>query len=157
MGPIQNKTQFDKICAFVDSARAEGGRILTGGAPLDRPGYFYPPTVIVGLRDGATLVDEEQFGPIIPVIPYTDLDAVIARINAGPYGLTGSIWTTDIERGQAVAARLAVGTGWVNQHGAFDTALPFPLIKASGMGVDYANYGVKGAMRMQVIHTLKMA
>jgi acyl-CoA reductase-like NAD-dependent aldehyde dehydrogenase len=155
MGPIQNRAQFEKIRAFVDDARTAGGRILCGGAPLDRAGYFYPPTVIAGLSDGARIIDEEQFGPIIPVVAYDDLDTVIARINGGPYGLTGSIWTADLARGNEVAARLAVGTGWVNQHGAFDTALPFPQIKASGMGVDYADNGVRSAMRMQVIHALK--
>jgi acyl-CoA reductase-like NAD-dependent aldehyde dehydrogenase len=155
MGPIQNKAQFDKICGYVDGARAAGGRALTGGAPLERNGYFYPPTVIAGLSDGATLVEEEQFGPIMPLIAYDDLDAVIASINAGPYGLTGSIWTADLARGSEVAARLTVGTGWVNQHGNFDPNFPFPLIKASGMGIDWSDYGVKGTMRMQVINAKK--
>ena len=155
MGPIQNKAQFDKICGYVDDARAAGGKILTGGAPLDREGYFYPPTVITGLADGVRVVDEEQFGPIMPVIGYDDLDAVIDAINAGPYGLTGSVWTADLARGAEVAARLDVGTGWVNHHGNFDQRVPFPLIKASGMGMDWADYGVKGAMRMQVINVRK--
>ncbi|MEO7787736.1 MAG: aldehyde dehydrogenase family protein [Sphingomicrobium sp.] len=155
MGPIQNEAQFEKICDFVDDARAAGGRILTGGKPLEREGYFYPPTIIAGLTDGVRIVDEEQFGPIIPVIAYDDLEAVIATINAGQYGLTGSIWTADVARGAEIASRLVVGTGWVNQHGAFDTTIPFPLIKASGMGVDFADCGVTGAMRMQIISARK--
>lgn len=155
MGPIQNKAQFDKICAYVDDAKAAGGQVLIGGAPLEREGYFYPPTVFSGVGDGVKLVDEEQFGPVVPIIAYEDLDAVIARINAGKYGLTGSIWTADLERGAELAARLHVGTGWVNQHGAFDPAYPFPLIKLSGVGIDWDDYGVKGAMRLQVINTLK--
>jgi acyl-CoA reductase-like NAD-dependent aldehyde dehydrogenase len=157
MGPIQNKAQFEKICAFVDEARAAGGNILLGGVPLDRDGFFYPPTVVTGLSDGARLVDDEQFGPVVPIVAYDDLDIVIRNINAGPYGLTGSVWTANLDRGAEIASRLAVGTGWVNQHGAFDVTMPFPLIKASGTGIDYADYGVKGAMRMQVIHTLKSA
>jgi acyl-CoA reductase-like NAD-dependent aldehyde dehydrogenase len=157
MGPIQNKAQFDKICDFVDDAKAAGGKILIGGEPLDRAGYFYPPTVVAGLSDGTRLVDEEQFGPIMPIIPYDDLDDVIARINGGPYGLTGSIWTADPARGAEVAARLDVGTGWVNQHGAFDPRYPFPLIKNSGTGTDWADYGVKGTMRLQVVNALKSA
>jgi acyl-CoA reductase-like NAD-dependent aldehyde dehydrogenase len=157
MGPIQNKAQFDKVCAIVEDAKAAGGRVLTGGAPLPGNGYFYPPTVIADLTDGVRLVDEEQFGPVVPVVKYTDLDQVIEQINKGPYGLTGSVWTADLQRGEQIAARLAVGTGWVNQHGLFDPAVPFPMIKASGMGVDYADYGVKGAMRLQAIHTKKPA
>lgn len=155
MGPIQNKAQFDKICAFVEDARKAGGRVLTGGAPLDGDGYFYPPTVIAGLSDGTRLVDEEQFGPVIPVIAYDDLNAVIARINSGPYGLTGSVWTANLSRGSEVASRLAVGTGWVNHHGNFDIRAPFPLIKASGIGADFADCGVKGAMRLQVVNVRK--
>lgn len=157
MGPIQNKAQFDKICDFVEDAKAAGGRVLIGGEPLNRDGYFYPPTVIAGLSDGTRLVDEEQFGPIMPIIPYDDLDDVIARINSGPYGLTGSIWTANPVHGAEVAARLDVGTGWVNQHGAFDPRYPFPLIKNSGTGTDWADYGVKGTMRLQVVNALKTA
>jgi acyl-CoA reductase-like NAD-dependent aldehyde dehydrogenase len=155
MGPIQNKAQFDKICAFVEDAKAAGGRILTGGAPLERDGYFYPPTIIAGLSDGARIVDEEQFGPIMPIIAYDDLDTVIRNINSGAYGLTSSVWTADLERGAEVASQIAVGTGWVNQHGNFDITIPFPMIKASGIGFDFADYGVKGAMRMQIINVKK--
>ena len=157
MGPIQNKAQFDKICGFVEEAKAQGGRVLIGGAPLPGAGYFYPPTVFAGLSDGCRLVDEEQFGPVLPIVAYDDLDEVIARINAGVYGLTGSIWTADLEEGARVAARLTVGTGWVNQHGAFDPRYPFPLIKNSGMGTDWADHGVKGTMRLQVINVRKAA
>jgi acyl-CoA reductase-like NAD-dependent aldehyde dehydrogenase len=152
LGPIQNKAQFDKVCAIVEDAKAAGARIVCGGAPLDRPGYFYPPTVVADITDGVRLVDEEQFGPVIPVIAYEDLDAVVDRINSGRYGLTGSVWTADVAHGEEVASRLAVGSAWVNQHAAFDGAIPFPLIKASGMGVDYADHGLKATMRMQIIH-----
>jgi acyl-CoA reductase-like NAD-dependent aldehyde dehydrogenase len=155
MGPIQNKVQFDRICDYVEDAERAGGRVLTGGRAIPGNGYYYPPTVITGLADDARLVEEEQFGPIMPIIVYDDLDAVIERINAGPYGLTGSFWTADIPRGLALASRLVVGTGWINQHGNFDLGLPFPLIKASGMGFDFADLGVKGAMRMQVVHAVK--
>lgn len=155
MGPIQNKAQFDKVRAIVEDARAQGGKVLTGGAPLPGGGYFYPPTVVTGIKAGVRLVDEEQFGPVVPVIPYDDLDAVIDEVNAGPYGLTGSIWTEDLDRGAELASRLTVGTGWVNQHGAFDTMVAMPLIKFSGAGIDNGQYGVLGTMRLQVISTKK--
>lgn len=155
MGPIQNKAQFDKVCAIVEDAKAAGGRVLTGGAPLDRDGYFYPPTVIADLRDGVRLVDEEQFGPVIPVVAYDDLDQVIAAINAGPYGLTGSVWTADLALGESVADRLVVGTSAVNQHAPLNAAIPFPMIKSSGMGIDYGDHGVKAGMRLQILNTNK--
>ncbi len=155
MGPIQNKAQFDKVCAIVDDARAAGGRILTGGEPMASDGYFYPPTVVADLTNGVRLVDEEQFGPVIPIVAYDDLDHVIDILNAGPYGLTSSIWTADLDHGAELASRLAVGTGLVNQHGGFDASVPMSLIKQSGIGVDYAEYGVKGAMNLQVINVNK--
>ena len=151
LGPIQNRVQFDKLRNLVADTTAAGGRVVAGGEPLDRPGYFMRPTVFTGLKDGTRLVDEEQFGPVIPVVGYEEVDEVIARINAGPYGLTGSIWTQDAERGEAMAARLKVGSAAVNCHAAFDAAVPFPLIKQSGIGIDYAEHGLKGTMRMQVI------
>jgi acyl-CoA reductase-like NAD-dependent aldehyde dehydrogenase len=151
MGPIQNKAQFEKVIAIVEDAKQAGGQVLAGGAPLDRPGYFFPPTVFVGLGDDTRLVDEEQFGPVLPVIGYDDLDTVIARINAGPYGLTTSIWTEDLDEGERIAARIEVGSAAINRHAAFDQAVPFPMIKQSGMGIDYADHGIKGTMRMQVI------
>ena len=89
LGPIQNKAQFDKVCGFVAEAKAAGGRVVAGGGPLEGEGYFFRPTVFAGLDDGARLVDEEQFGPVIPVVAYDDLDGVIARINGGPYGADG--------------------------------------------------------------------
>lgn len=154
-GPIQNKAQFDKVCAIVEDAKAAGGRVLAGGAPLDREGYFFPPTVIADLKDGVRLVDEEQFGPVLPVIAYDDLQTVIARINAGPYGLTASVWTADLALGEAVAAQLVVGSAAINRHAAFDPGVPFPMIKQSGVGIDYADYGIKGTMRLQVMTTVK--
>jgi acyl-CoA reductase-like NAD-dependent aldehyde dehydrogenase len=154
-GPIQNKAQFDKVCAIVGDAKAAGGRVLAGGAPLDREGYFFPPTVIADLKDGVRLVDEEQFGPVLPVIAYDDLQAVIASVNAGQYGLTASVWARDLAQGEAVAAQLVVGSAAVNRHAAFDPGVPFPMIKQSGMGIDYADYGLKGTMRLQVITTIK--
>ncbi|MET0239113.1 MAG: aldehyde dehydrogenase family protein [Sphingobium sp.] len=155
MGPIQNRAQFDRVCAIVEDAKAAGGRIVAGGAPLDRPGYFYPPTVVTGLCDGTMLVDEEQFGPVIPVVAYDRIDDVIDRINAGPYGLMASVWTADLEEGERIAGRIHVGSAAVNRHAAFDPDVPFPLIKQSGMGVDYADHGIKGTMRLQVITVMK--
>lgn len=152
MGPIQNRAQFEKVRAYVEDAVASGGRVLTGGAPLDREGYFYPPTVVADVSDGVRLVDEEQFGPVIPVVAYDDLEAVIARINSGAYGLTNSVWTADLAQGEALAERIVVGTSAVNQHAPLGAAIPFPMIKASGMGVDYADYGVKSAMRLQILN-----
>ncbi|MDE1150849.1 MAG: aldehyde dehydrogenase family protein [Azospirillaceae bacterium] len=155
MGPIQNKAQFDKVCAIVKDAKAAGGRMAAGGGPVDGPGYFFRPTIVAGLKDGTRLVDEEQFGPVIPVVIYDDVDAVVERINAGPYGLTASVWTKDLDRGEEILGRIAVGMAAVNRHAPFDPKVPFPMIKQSGMGTDYADHGIKGTMRLQAITRVK--
>ncbi len=98
-------------------------------------------------------MDEEQFGPVLPVVAYDDLEHIIATINAGPYGLTASIWTADLALGESIADRLVVGTSAVNQHAPLNATIPFPMIKSSGMGIDYADYGVKAGMRLQIVNT----
>eukprot|EP00929_Paragymnodinium_shiwhaense_P063061 TRINITY_DN31529_c0_g2_i5.p1 TRINITY_DN31529_c0_g2~~TRINITY_DN31529_c0_g2_i5.p1 ORF type:complete len:441 (-),score=79.07 TRINITY_DN31529_c0_g2_i5:105-1427(-) len=91
-GPINNKMQFDKVCGLVEDARKNGATVHAGGEPLPGPGYFFPPTIVSGLSDGQRLVDEEQFGPVLPVVKYSSLDAVIEKANDTLYGLGGSVW-----------------------------------------------------------------
>ncbi|TPW08233.1 MAG: benzaldehyde-derivatives dehydrogenase [Alphaproteobacteria bacterium] len=97
VGPIQNRMQFEKVKKLLDDAR-QRGRVLAGGAPLDRPGYFIPPTIIRDLDDDAPLVREEQFGPVLPVLKYSNIDDVIARANDSEYGLGGQSGSTSISR-----------------------------------------------------------
>lgn len=152
MGPVQNRPQFDRIWALFDEAVANGGRVLTGGQRIDGPGLFIPPTLVEGIGHGVALVDEEQFGPVLPLMRFADEDSAIAMANDSIYGLGGSVWTADIDRGIAFANRLEVGTGWINQHGAFSAALPMPFAKQSGIGMDYAEYGVAEHSRAMLIN-----
>ena len=103
------------------------------------------------------IVDEEQFGPALPILRYDDVDEAIARANASDKGLSGSIWTADVQRGQELAARLECGTAWVNQHSAQPTAnhvlLPFGGVKASGMGRERGDIGLLEYTQTQVINT----
>lgn len=143
LGPVQNRTQFEIVSAFVRQAVEKGGRILTGGNPSDGPGYFYPVTLVADIDHGADLVDKEQFGPALPIIRYTDLDEVIARANDNPAGLGGSVWSSDIDRAKAVAARLECGSVWINRHGAIQPNAPFGGVKQSGIGVEFGAEGLK--------------
>ena len=152
MGPVQNRQQFDRIWSLFDDAVANGARVVTGGARHTGAGLFIPPTLVEGIGHGVALVDEEQFGPVLPLIAFRDEDAVVDMANSGPYGLGGSVWTRDIDRGCALVERLDVGTGWVNQHGAFSAAIPMPFAKESGIGMDYAEYGVAEHMRAMVVN-----
>ena len=151
MGPLQNRMQFDKVNALVEDAKAHGARILCGGSPTGGQGNFYPLTVVADVTDGTRLVDEEQFGPVLPVIRYSDLDEVIARANASEFGLSGSVWSTDLTVAAAVAARLECGTVWVNKHAAIAPNVPMGGVKSSGMGVEFGEEGLAEYTDIQVI------
>ena len=104
MGPIQNKMQFDKVVALVESAKQAGATIVCGGNPTGGPGYFYPLTLVTGLKDGARLVDEEQFGPVLPIIKYSSVDDAVASANRLDAGLGASVWSSDLEAARRVAS-----------------------------------------------------
>ena len=152
LGPIQNRMQYDKVVALVEDARTRGGRILCGGTPLDGPGYFYPVTIIADVAEGMRVVDEEQFGPVLPVIRYTDVEDAIARANASENGLGGSAWSSDPEQARKVASRLECGSAWINNHGAIKPHAPFGGIKASGIGVEFGRQGLEEYTSIQVVH-----
>jgi len=155
MGPIQNKMQFDKVVDLVDSAKKAGATIVCGGEPKGGAGYFYPLTLVTGLQDGARLVDEEQFGPVLPIIKYRDVDAAVASANRLSAGLGASVWSSNVEHAKAVAGRIQAGTVWINQHGMIHPMVPFGGIKGSGYGVEFGVEGLKSVTRPQVISIKK--
>lgn len=153
-GPVQNKAQFDKVKGYIEDAKANG-TIIAGGEVPDRKGYFLPLTVVRDIEDGTRVVDEEPFGPILPVLKYSDLDDAIARANASSYGLGGSVWSSNLERAQEVALRLECGTAWINQHPAFAPNIPFPASKESGIGVEWGPDALDEYTSMQVVNASK--
>ncbi len=155
MGPIQNRMQYDKVVNLVESARQQGGTIVCGGTPKGGPGYFYPLTLVTGLKDGDRLVDEEQFGPVLPIIKYRDVEEAIASANRLNVGLGASVWSTDVEKAKAVASRIQAGTVWINQHGMIHPMVPFGGVKGSGYGVEFGVEGLKAVTRPQVISIRK--
>jgi acyl-CoA reductase-like NAD-dependent aldehyde dehydrogenase len=155
MGPIQNRMQFDKVSRLVDAARAAGADIVCGGRPTGGAGYFYPLTLVTGLRNGAPLVDEEQFGPVLPIIKYKDVEDAIAAANSADVGLGASVWSRDIELARRVAARIEAGTVWINQHGMVHPMVPFGGVKGSGWGSEFGIEGLKAVTRAQVISVPK--
>lgn len=147
LGPVQNRAQFGIVRSILDDTRSRpGARILAGGQALDRPGYFVQPTVVADVTDGARIVDEEPFGPLLPVIRYAEVDDAIARANAGPYGLGASVWGSDPRRATDVASRLHAGMVWVNRHMGADPLAPFGGAKQSGIGRQYGLKGLHGYM-----------
>ena len=155
MGPIQNKPQFDRVSELVSEALAGGATAVTGGGPVDGPGYFFQPTVLTGVSEGTRIVDEEQFGPALPVIPYRDIDDAVARANATTFGLSGSVWSSDVERASAVASQLECGTAWVNTHLGLAPHQPFGGFKWSGVGVENGPWGLAAFTEIQVQHRPK--
>lgn len=152
LGPLQNQNQFDIVKNLVDSAREGGARIAAGGEPAaDLGPLFYRATVVADIEDGAPLVDEEQFGPVIPVIRYSDIDDAVARANASEQGLGASVWSDDIAAAVEVARRLQAGTVWINQHGALNPQVPFGGTKASGYGQEFGAAGLKAVSAPKVI------
>ena len=151
LGPVQNERQFEIVSTFVEDAKQRGGRILTGGARTSGPGYFYPITLVADVDHGCLLVDQEQFGPALPIIRYHDLEEAIAKANDNPSGLGGSVWSSDLEKARKVASRLECGSVWINKHGAIQPNAPFGGVKQSGIGVQFGAEGLKELTTVQTV------
>jgi acyl-CoA reductase-like NAD-dependent aldehyde dehydrogenase len=155
MGPLNNAAQLKKIKALVADAKRQGAKIITGGKTLKGPGYFYRPTLVTEIKEGVRLVDEEQFGPVLPILSYQDLDEVIQRANATPMGLGASVWTSDWHQGAIIAQRLESGTAWVNRAFVTHPHAPFGGVKASGVGREGGVWGFAGATQVQTLSIAK--
>ncbi len=152
LGPVQNQPQFDKVLALIQDARTHGGRILAGGGALDRPGYFIAPTIVTGLREGTRLVDEEQFGPVLPILSFDSEEEAVTRANATRFGLGASVWSADPVRAAALARQLEAGTVWINAHGGAAPDLPFGGFKESGIGRGLGVAGLRSYTEIRVLH-----
>jgi acyl-CoA reductase-like NAD-dependent aldehyde dehydrogenase len=154
MGPIQNKAQFERVKGFLEDAR-RNGTIVAGGGVLERDGYFVQPTIVRDISDDARLVREEQFGPVLPVLRYSDIDDAIARANDTDFGLGGSVWSSDRERAFKVATRVNAGMVWVNKHLDVGLDTPFAGAKQSGLGVEMGQDGLEEFTQATTINVAK--
>jgi acyl-CoA reductase-like NAD-dependent aldehyde dehydrogenase len=152
LGPLCNQMQFDRVSDLVSDARRHGAQVAAGGRPAGGPGYFFEPTVLSGVGDDCRIVAEEQFGPAIPVLPYRDLPDAVRRANDTHFGLGASVWTSDPERGAALAPSIESGTVWVNTHQAAVPGQPFGGLKWSGVGVEGGPWGLEAFTDLQVVH-----
>lgn len=156
LGPLQNEKQFNIVSELAEDARAAGATFLTGGQAPDHPGYFFPPTIVTNISDGTRLVDEEQFGPIVPVIRYSSIDDAIERANNSSSGLGGSIWSSDIEKASALVGRLECGSAWVNSHADIQPNAPMGGMKQSGIGCEFGHWGLAENTDIQTIKINKV-
>lgn len=152
LGPLQNEMQFNIVDRLVESAKASGARVVMGGNPdREATGYFYPTTLIADIDPQNELVVEEQFGPALPIIRYTDLDEAVRLANELEVGLGGSVWSADRDRALEVASRIQAGTVWINAHGTINPFIPFGGAKQSGYGQEFGTAGLKAVSQPQVI------
>ncbi|MFD3523491.1 aldehyde dehydrogenase family protein [Streptomyces sp. NPDC058653] len=152
LGPVNNAAQLTRVERCVDQALSAGARAVAGGHRLERPGYFYAPTILADVPADCAVVTDEQFGPVLPVLPYGDVDEAVEAANGTGFGLGGSVWATDPDRAEAVADRLECGTAWINHHAELSLAQPFAGIKDSGVGVAGGPWGLYGNLRPFVVH-----
>ena len=146
MGPLVSGAHRESVERYVALGLAEGGQLLTGGARLAgslyERGYYYPPTVIEGLPNGARMVQEEIFGPVLALLPWDDEAELIAQCNDNPYGLACGIWTRDYRSAWRLGAALQTGTVWVNTYKQFSSSTPFGGVKLSGTGREKGRLGI---------------
>jgi acyl-CoA reductase-like NAD-dependent aldehyde dehydrogenase len=152
LGPLQNQMQWNVVNRLVEDAKARGARVVMGGDPdAGAPGHFYPKTLIADIDNSAPLVQEEQFGPALPIIRYTGLEQAVEWANGVDFGLGASVWSADREAALAIAVRLQAGTVWINSHGGVDPRIPFGGAKHSGYGLEFGVEGLKAVSVPQVI------
>lgn len=152
LGPLNNAAQLSRIEDRTARALASGARAAAGGHRPGLPGYFFAPTVLADVPPDSPVVTEEQFGPVLPVLPYDSLDDAVEAANGTRYALGGSVWSGDPERAEAVADRLECGTAWINHHAELSLAQPFAGAKESGVGVAGGPWGLHGNLRPFVVH-----
>lgn len=157
-GPINNKMQLSRVEELVEDAKKSGARVVAGGkrfSPNGKDGFFYEPTVLADVQEGMRIVDEEQFGPVIPLLKYNDVEEALLRANDTDFGLGGSVWTNDLEKGAQLAARIQSGVKGVNAHPGGGPGTPFGGVKQSGIGREGG--GAIGLKEFVDVTTLRIA
>lgn len=134
MGPVVSEEQMNRVCSYLESGFSEGAKAVVGGSREGTKGYFVKPTVLVNTNEKMKVVREEIFGPVVTVMPFSDVDDLVARANNTPFGLAAAVWTRDIKKAHRIASELRAGTVWINCYGVLDSAMPFGGYKQSGWG-----------------------
>jgi acyl-CoA reductase-like NAD-dependent aldehyde dehydrogenase len=155
LGPIQNKRQYDRVLELLEDARANHLTLIQGAEGPDNGGYFIPVTIVDNPPETSRVVQEEAFGPILPMLKFNDIDDVIDRANASDYGLAGAVWSKDTDKAIEIARRMETGTVWVNQNLNLRPDTPFAGHKQSGVGVENGMEGLLEYMAPQAVYVAR--
>jgi aldehyde dehydrogenase (NAD+) len=142
-GPQVDSAQFEKVMGYIGSGRSEGAKLVCGGERVGDKGYFIQPTVFADVQDDMKIAKEEIFGPVMSIIPFKNVDEVVARANRTEYGLAAAVWTRDIKKAHSIADNIRAGTVWVNCYNVLDPRSPFGGFKQSGIGRELGEYGLQ--------------
>ncbi|RWR12162.1 aldehyde dehydrogenase family protein [Siminovitchia fortis] len=150
MGPLVSKEQQDRVVGYINRGKSEGAELLCGGSHTEK-GYFVEPTVFADVDDTMSIAREEIFGPVVVAMPYDDLDEIIERANATPFGLAAGLWTESLKNAHYVANRLKAGSVWVNCYNLTDPASPFGGYKESGFGREMGSYALDNYIEVKSV------
>src|SRR5690606_35884942 len=134
MGPLAHERRVPAMSRFVEDSVARGGKLLLGGEPMDGKGNFFPPTVITDIPEDSMIMTEEPFGPLAPVVAFTDPEEVIRQANALPFGLSSYVFTNSLQTANRVSRALEAGMVNINHFGSALPETPFGGVKDSGIG-----------------------
>jgi succinate-semialdehyde dehydrogenase/glutarate-semialdehyde dehydrogenase len=155
MGPLARKDLLDNLQRQVDESVRAGATLVTGGKRADGQGYFYPPTILIDVRPGMPVFDEETFGPVAAVISAEDAGEAVQLANKSRFGLGASIWTKDLDRAEKLAADIEAGNVFINSVVRSDPRLPFGGIKNSGWGRELSEAGIKEFTNVKTVWVSK--
>lgn len=157
LDPLTTHPQYDRVKEILDDALALGAHADEGGTVPEVDGYYLPATILTNVTNEMKVVKEEQFGPLLPVIPFDDVSEAVAAANATEFGLCGSVWTSDIEEGARIASQLECGTSLVNSHAEVAPHIAFGGAKSSGIGRSGGVPGLDGYAELQTQYVYKSA
>jgi len=155
LGPIQNAMQYERVQGFFDDVEKQGQKVAVGGKVPDSAGYFINPTIIDNPAEDSRIVVEEPFGPILPIMKWSDEEEVIQRANNTKMGLGASVWSSDLDEAARIARRIDAGSVWVNAHLEVDPKFAFGGHKESGLGSEWGVAGMKAFCNIQTLYIKK--